>query len=40
MVFVKTFFECIIHGINSGLAVFITIHGVDVLLLDEKENEK
>ena len=40
MFFVEAFFECVIHGIDSGFAFFIAIHSIDIGFLNEKENEK
>ena len=40
VVFVKAFFEGIVHGVNGGLAVFVALEGVEVGFLDEKENKK
>ena len=36
----ETFLQGIVHGVDGGLAGFVAVHGVDVLLLYEKENEK
>lgn len=35
----KTFFEGVKHGVDSNFALFVTLHGVDVEFLGEK-NEK
>ena len=40
MFFVEAFFECVIHGIDSGFAFFIAIHSIDIGFLNEKENEE
>lgn len=36
---VETFLEGIIHGVDGGLATLIAVHGFDVGVLDEKEDE-
>ena len=40
MFLIEAFFECVIHGIDSGLAFFIAIHCINIGFLNEKENEK
>lgn len=35
---VETFFEGVIHGIDSGLAVLVAFECVDVVFLDEEKN--
>ena len=38
--FIKAFLKGVVHGVNGCLAIFIASHGVDVRLLNEKEQEK
>ena len=40
MIFVEAFLECVIHGIDGGLALLIATHGIDVGFLNEKENKE
>lgn len=40
VIFVEAFFECVIHGVDCGFSVFITLESVEIGLLDEKEEEK
>ncbi len=35
--FVKTFFQSVIHGVDGGLSVFVSLESVEIGLLDEKE---
>ena len=38
MLGVETFLEGVVHGVDGGFALFVTVHGVEVGFLDEKEN--
>lgn len=40
VVFVETFFKCVIHGVDGGFAVFVAGHSIEIRLLDEKQNKK
>ncbi len=35
---VKAFFQGIVHSIDSGFAIFVALHGVNIGFLNEKEN--
>lgn len=37
VVFVKTFFKGVIHGIDGSFAIFVPIKSIDVGFLDEEE---
>lgn len=38
--FVETLFESVVHGVDSGLAVVISAHSVEVGFLNEKKKKK
>ena len=40
MFFIEAFFKSVIHGIDGGFAIVVALHGVEILFLDEKEQEK
>ena len=40
VVFVETFFESVVHGVDGGLAIFISLEGVKIRFLDEKKHKK
>lgn len=40
MVLEETFFESVIHGIDSGFAGFVAVHGVDVGFLNEEDDDE
>lgn len=40
VVFIETFFECVIHGVDSGFAVFVAGHSIKIGFLDEKQNKR
>ena len=37
VVFVKTFFQSVIHGVDGGFAIFISRKSIEVGFLDEEE---
>lgn len=40
VLFVETFFEGVVHGIDGGFAVVIAAHGVEVGFLNEEKKKK
>ncbi len=40
VLFVKAFFESVIHSVDGGFSIFVAFESVEIGFLDEKENKK
>lgn len=37
---IKAFFESVVHGVDGDFSLIVTVHGVDVLFLEEEEGKE
>lgn len=40
VLFEEAFFKSVIHSVDGNFAVLVTFHGIEVLFLNKKENQK